>query len=262
MDFKSAFLNGVLKKEVYLEPPEGFHPASLGHVWALCKSLYGLKDVPAIWYNALAEHLKTPGYTRSVSDACLFYKDYKGTCYFVGVYVDDMLVVGKGRMVWWLKNELSRKYEVKDLGEAKWFLNMEITRDCPNHLLSISQHQYVLNILKKYGLADIRGYSTPMAANLSLPKQPESTINQHVYQSMLGSLMYAMVGTRPDIAYTVGILAQHSSAPGDPHLVAMKRVYSYLKSTSNFTLTLGGSLELIGYVDSDWAGDQNSDYFG
>jgi hypothetical protein len=104
----SAFLNGVLKEEVYLEPPEGFHPANLGHIWALHKSLYGLKDAPAIWYDALAEHLETLGYTRSVSDACLFFKDHKGR-YFVGVYVDNMLVVGKGETVLWLEKRAERK---------------------------------------------------------------------------------------------------------------------------------------------------------
>ena len=123
-----------------------------------------------------------------------------------------------------------------DLGEAHWFLAMEITHDWVARTISIDQRQYIRKIIGRFQLKNARPFSTPMAANLKLPKLEGLSIDQRLYQSMLGSLMYVAIGTQPDIMYAIHYLSQHSIAPREPHLNAMKHVYCYLIGTQDLGL--------------------------
>src|SRR5258708_23907463 len=150
---------------------------------------------------------------------------------------------------------------MRDLGEAHWFLAMEITRDRVARTISIDQCQYIRKILRCFGLDKVQPVSTPMAANLKLPKMESLSINQRLYQSMLGSLMYAVIGTRPNIMFTIHYLSQHSIAPGEQHLNAMKCVYHYLNGTPDLGLLFYRNqlnCNLVSFSDSDWAGDPNT----
>ena len=112
------------------------------------------------------------------------------------------------------KKELTGHYEMCDLGEARWFLAMEISRDRVERTIMIDQRKYIRKILTHFGLHNSKLVSTPMATNLKLPALETSTVDQQLYQSMLGSLMYVAVGTRPNIMFAIHHLSQHSIAPG------------------------------------------------
>ena len=268
MDVKSAFLNGDLSEEIYMKLPPGYD-AQDGMVWKLKKSLYGLKQASRQWYKRLRQEFADLGFTRSQYDHAIFYKNEGGVIIICAVYVDDMLIVCKDIViVRRLKDSFKVRFEMTDLGEARWILNMEIIRDRPRRILELSQRQFVTTILNRFGLADGRPVSTPLDPNTKLVKlsAPDPEVDVKIYQSMLGSLMYAMIGTRPDLAYSVGVLSKHSATPGLDHLLAITRVYRYLKNTMNIRLTYRGtppgardgiSSNLIGYVDADWASDPN-----
>ncbi len=148
-----------------------------------------------------------------------------------------------------------------DLGKAHWFLTMEITCDRVTWTISIDQHQYIWKILRHFRLDKTQLVSTPMAANLKLPKMESPTIDQCMYQSMLGSLMYVAIRTQPDIMFTIHYLSQHSIAPGEKHLNTMKCVYCYLNGTLDLGLLFYGNkfnCDLVGFSNSDWAGDPNT----
>ena len=159
------------------------------------------------------------------------------------------------------KAKLAHRYEMTDLGEARWILNMKIIQDRPSRSIQLSQERYIEDILERQGMADCRPISTPMAQNQKLVKLMEAEIDPTPYQRAVGSLMYAMLGTRPDLAYSIGTLSQHSATPGNDHWAALQRVYRYLRGTSQLKLTFrGGSSSTtkpIGYADADWASDIN-----
>ena len=129
------------------------------------------------------------------------------------------------------KSELAGKYEMCNLGEACWFLTMEITHDRVTRMITIDQSQYIVKILEHFKLGNSHPVSTPMKANIKLPKLETPEVDQHLYQLMLGSLMYAVTGTRPDIMFTVHHLSQFSITLGTEHLMAMQHVYRYLNGT-------------------------------
>ena len=131
-----------------------------------------------------------------------------------------------------------------------------------NHKLgtiSLSQCRYITMILDCFGLKDSRSVSTPLETNAKLVKVDNSEVDIKMYQSALGGLMYAMLATRPDLAYAVGALSKHAACPGQAHFAALKQVYHYLRRTTNTHLIYRRTtdISLLGYVDADWAGDVN-----
>ena len=262
MDVKAAFLHGELKETIFMHPPNGFPTKTPGHVWRLKKSLYGLKQAARAWHAKVDEGLGKLGFTPTSSDPSVYIKRVKGElpC-IVATHVDDSPQIVKGTSALNnIKSHLADIFEMKDLGEVHWFLGLEITRDRPRRTIALLAERYTLDILNRFNMLDARPVSTPMAATLKLERleAPSDPQTQKLYQQMLGCLMYAMVCTRPDLAYSVGALAQHSAAPGPEHISAIKHVFRYLTATRNAVLVYDGSVrkhKLVGYSDSDWAGD-------
>ena len=126
---------------------------------------------------------------------------------------------------------------MRDLGEAHWFLVMEITCDWVAQMISINQNQYIQRIIDRFELGSMWPVSTLMAANLKLPKLETLAVDQRLYQSMLGSLMYMAIGTQPNIMFAIHYLSQHSIALVNEHLNAIKQVYCYLIGTPDLGLT-------------------------
>src|SRR5258708_21854380 len=198
------------------------------------------------------------GYAQSRHDPCLYMLDSE---IFIVIYVDNLLLFAPKSRLTQAKVDIARKYEMCDLGEAHWFLTMEITCDRVAQTISIDQHQYIWKILGCFGLDKVQPVSTPMAANLKLPKMESPTIDQCVYQSMLGSLMYMVIGTWPNIMFAIHYLSQHSIALGEKHLNTMKCVYCYLNGTLALRLLFYRNqfnCNLVGFSDSDWASDPNT----
>jgi hypothetical protein len=136
-----------------------------------------------------------------------------------------------------------------------------ITRDRDAGWIALSQERYINDVLERLGKADIRPISTPAVPNEHLLKLDSPETNVKAYQSAIGALMYPMLGTRPDLAYTVAALGRHAANPSEEHLRALDRAFRYLQATSDRRLVFQRGAQdgthLHGYVDADWASDVN-----
>ena len=161
MDVKTAFLNGDLKKEIYMDQPEGC--VVLGKEKKVCKlvkSLYGLKKAHKQWHNKFDHVFVTNGYSINVVDKCIYSKYEDNTCVVICLYVDDMLIFRISlEVVCETKKFLGSKFDMNDLGEAKVIPGIKITRT-PNGL-KLSQEHYVEKILRKFEHFDCKPVSTP-----------------------------------------------------------------------------------------------------
>ncbi|KAL5757095.1 hypothetical protein ACOSQ2_021841 [Xanthoceras sorbifolium] len=266
LDVKTAFLHGELEETIYMQQPEGFEiEGKKDHVCLLKKSLYGLKQSPRQWYKRFDSFMIGHGYSRSQYDSCVYFRKLKdGSFVYLLLYVDDMLIAAKDIFeLNKLKSELSGEFEMKDLGAAKKILGMEIRRDKAAGKLYLTQKSFVEKVLERFGMKNAKPVSTPLAAHfkLSAAMSPLSDNDieymSHVpYSSAVGSLMYAMVCTRPDIAHAVSVVSRYMSNPGKEHWQAVKWIMRYLRGTTDSCLEFGRSKgHLVGYVDSDYAGD-------
>ena len=201
-------------------------------------------------------------------DDCVYHKFCGSKHIFLVLYVDDILLASNDiGLLHETKRCLTKSFEMKDLGEASFVLGIEIHRDRSRGILGLSQKGYIEKVLKRYGMQDCKPGNTPVAKGdkFSLNQCPkndfeEKEMQKIPYSSVVGSLMYAQVCTRPDIAYITGMLGRYLSNPGMDHWKAAKRVLRYLQRTKDFMLTYRRSdqLEIIGYTDSDFAGCQDS----
>ena len=153
---------------------------------------------------------------------------------------------------------------VHDLGEPRYLIGMEITRDHRAGTVTLSQRQYILRILEKQQMTDAKPVATPIDPNVTLFKRTEApdTCASLLYATAIGSLMYAAIGTRLDISFAVQTLSQFTQNPGPEHWIAVKRVFRYLQGTSNLSLTYGGARSwpqqiLTAYTDADYASNPN-----
>jgi hypothetical protein len=266
MDVKTAFLHGDLEEEIYMEQPEGFRVKGKDdYVCRLKKSLYGLKQAPRQWYKKFESVMEEQGYRKTTSDHCVFVQKFPdGHFIILLLYVDDMLIVGmNSSRIDRLKKQLSQSFAMKDLGPAKQILGVRIQRSRKDKKLFISQEQYIEKVLERFNMNNAKVVSFPLATHFKLStKQSPSTdeekedMERIPYASAVGSLMYAMVCTRPDIAHAVGVVSRFLSDPGREHWNAVKWIMRYLRGTSKLCLSFGsGKPMLVGYTDSDMAGD-------
>ena len=270
LDVKTAFLHGLLEEDIYMTQPEGFVvPGKEDYVCKLKKSLYGLKQSPRQWYKRFDSYMIKLGFSRSPYDCCVYHnKADDGSMVYLVLYVDDMLIAAKSKSeVQKLKAQLSVEFDMKDLGVAKKILGMEISRDREKKKLSLSQKSYIEKILSRFGMSASKAIDTPSATNIHLSSDlaPKSEVEEEYmsrvpYSNAVGSLMYAMVCTRPDIAHAVSVVSRFMGNPGKEHWQAVKRIFRYLRGTSDVGLIYGGDTHCLvtGYSDSDYAGDVDS----
>lgn len=268
LDVKTAFLHGDLEEEIYMKQPEGFVVPGKEHlVCRLKKSLYGLKQAPRQWYKRFDSFMISLGYSRSQFDDCVYYGQFNGSQVYLLLYVDDMLIASRDKsLISRLKVQLSNEFDMKDLGEAKKILGMEIHRDRQIGKLYLSQKKYIAKVLDRFSMNDSKSVSTPLASHFKLsedqcPKTEDQMEQMYnvPYSSAVGSLMYAMVCTRPDLAHAISVVSRYMHNPGKDHWNAVKWILRYLKGTSDlgliFDTSKASSEIIIGYVDSDYGGD-------
>ncbi|KAL5769829.1 hypothetical protein ACOSP7_013983 [Xanthoceras sorbifolium] len=265
LDVKTAFLHGDLEEEIYMRQPEGFKEAGKENlVCRLKKSLYGLKQAPRQWYKKFDSFMSSSGFTRCQADHCCYIKRFDNSFIILLLYVDDMLVAGSDMQeIMNLKRELSKQFAMKDLGAAKQILGMRIKRDTKSETLLLSQAEYIKKVLSRFNMQDAKPVSTPLGVHFRLSKEQSPKTEEertHMakvpYASAIGSLMYAMVCTRPDIAQAVGAVSRYMNNPGKIHWEAVKWILRYLRGTTNKTLCFkGGDTTLTSYVDADLAGN-------
>jgi len=258
MDVKTAFLNGDLDEEIYMEQPEGFIvPGQEKKVCKLVKSLYGLKQAPKQWHEKFDRAMILDGYKINECDKCVYVKNTDKGYVIVCLYVDDMLIIGSNiEMIKITKKMLNKRFDMKDMGIADVILGMKISKTSDGYALS--QSHYVEKILDKFGKQDNRPAKTPVDANIHLSKNTGEGISQLEYSRIIGSLMYLMNCTRPDIAYAVSKLSRYTSNPGKDHWTAIIRVLRYLRHTQNYGLYYTRYPAVLeGYSDANWISDTN-----
>ncbi|KAD3338048.1 hypothetical protein E3N88_33569 [Mikania micrantha] len=269
LDVKTAFLHGVLDEQIYMKQPLGFvDKEQPNKVCLLKKSLYGLKQSPRQWYRRFDEYMVKNGFSRSMFDNCVYIMEYSsGRFVYLLLYVDDMLIACEDkRQIQIVKGVLMREFDMKELGSAKKILGMEIQRDRNKKLLYLSQSSYIRKVLKNYSMENCKPVMTPMAQHFKLSKSDcpvtveEIEEMQNVpYSNAVGSLMYLMVCTRPDIGYAVSLVSRFLSNPGKLHWGAVKWILRYLNGSKDLGLIFGqvnaDDPLILGYVDSDFAKD-------
>lgn len=220
----------------------------------LKKSLYGLKQAPRQWFSKLSSTLLQLGYLQSKSDYSLFTKHSSNTVTLVLVYVDYLLISGNNMdTINHLKRMLAQTFHMKDLGTLRYFLGLEVDRTAAG--IFLSQKKYTLDILREYGMLHVKPLQLPMDTHLKLtPEKGEPLPDPTVYQRLLGKLIYLTI-TRPDITFTVQLLAQYMHQPTSVHLQSAKRILRYLVGTSSqgILLASNSAAQLTAYCDSDWA---------
>jgi hypothetical protein len=269
VDISSAFLNGVLQEEVYMEQPEGFQEKGSEWVWKLIKAIYGLKQAGRCWHEKLNEVLVSMGFKRIMSDHSIwiFLRDEERI--IIPVYIDDMTIVAKSKAaVSRIIDELKQHFKLRELGPTSWILGVEVHRDRPNHTLTLSQRQYIVDLLEEFQMSSCNPVSTPIdpGTKLTAAMSPQTAADVQAmkpfnYRKAVGRVMYLAIATRGDIAYTVGVLARFAENPGMQHWAAFKHLLRYLKGTMDckLTYTPSNSKELFTtYTDADHAGNPDN----
>jgi len=233
-------------------------------VCKLMRSIYGLKQASRSWNIRFDEAIKSFGFSQNMDEPCVYKKVSGRTVTFLVLYVDDILLIGNdvGAMSS-IKIWLSSHFAMKDLGEASYILGIKLFRDRKKRLLGLSQVNYIDKILARFSMQDSKKGFSPFRHGIHLsnqmcPKTQEERekMRNCPYASAVGSLMYAMLCTRPDICYAVSIVSRYQSNPGSEHWTAVKHILKYLNRTKHYFLVFGGEdLTVQGYTDSDFQSD-------
>ncbi|RWS02083.1 gag-pol polyprotein-like protein [Dinothrombium tinctorium] len=265
-DIKTAFLNGDLDEEIFMDQPEGYNDGS-SHVCKLTKSLYGLKQAPRQWNKKFDNFLKSYGLKATEADQCIYVN--KQQHLYLALYVDDGLAVAPSKeLIEKLLQEMREQFEIT-VSSAEYFLGLQLDRDRDKKTIHIHQEAYIKRILKRFNMSECNKVSVPVDPHVKLneemfPKQDEEKEdkNKFPYRELIGSLMYLAIGSRPDLAYAVTILSQYLEKPHILHWEAAKRVLKFLKGTMRAGITFCGSTQnkdvLIGYSDADFAGCEDT----
>ena len=192
----------------------------------LKKSLYELKQAPRQWYKKFDSFIMSQEYKRTFVDPCVYVRRFPDDKVIILLlYVDDMLIVGQDAdMIQKLKRELSKTFDMKDLFNAKRILGMEIMRDRKAGKLWLSQERYIERMLERFNIKNLKSVSTPLADHFKLSKRlypstrkEKGEMSVVPYSLAIGSLMYAMVCTRPNISHEVGVVSRFLANPGKAH---------------------------------------------
>ncbi|KAH9291602.1 hypothetical protein KI387_043209 [Taxus chinensis] len=256
MDVKSAFLNGFIDEEVYVEQPIGYEIPGKEHlVYKLKRALYGLKQAPRAWYARIDSYFLKKGFIRSSSEPTLYIQHLGNDILIVCLYVDDLIYTGNSpSLMEKFQAEMKQEFEMSDLGLMHYFLGVEVQQQSEG--ISISQTKYVADLLKRFRMMSCTAVATPVALGEKLTKEDASSkVDATLYRSLVGSLMY-LTTTRPDIMYVVSLISRFMQDPHESHWRAAKRILRYVSGTHNFGIHYSPThkFELCGYTDSDWAG--------
>lgn len=258
LDVNNPFLQGPLHDEVYMLQAPGFVDKDKpNHVYRLKKAVYGLRQAPRAWYNALKEFLLSIGFKNSLADASLFILQKGSLFVYILIYVDDIIITGTSTSaIKQVTDRLAVKFSLKDLGELSYFLGLEAFRTPSG--LHLTQTKYITDLLKKTKMAEAKPVATPMSSSQVLTLNSGDLLpNPSEYRATVGSLQYLGL-TRPDIAFTVNRLSQYMHQPRTLHWEAVKRLLRYLVGTANKGMFFSASspLSLHAYSDADWAGNK------
>lgn len=258
LDVKTAFLNGILDEDVYIYPPQGVICNS-DKVLKLKKSLYGLKQSSKCWNDKINTYLISIGFYRSENDYCLYISDCKNDKIYLLIYVDDIILSGVNlEKINKVKCQLMSEFKMKDKGILKHFLGLAIDYDREEGILKLNQSRYAESILKRFEMENCKSSLVPIDPKLKLNVCTDpKNLTTKPFRELIGSLMYLMLGTRPDICFSVNFFSRFQDKATDEIWGYLKRVLRYLRGNTNVCLIYhrNQSKELCCYVDADWGND-------
>lgn len=259
MDVISAFLNGSLSEEIYMQQPEGFRKDE--RVCKLIKAIYGLKQASRMWYEEFNAFIMSIGFKKCGSDQYLYIRIFGGIKCYVLLYVDDLLIVCESiETIKSIKESMSIEFEMTDIGEMDTFLGIHVHRDMHRGQISMDQASYMKNVLHKFGMDDCKQTATPMEVGLDLMKCDRDTVCDAPYRELIGCLTYATMTMRPDLCASTNYFSRFQSCFNDEHYNYARRILRYVCGTVNLKLVYDKHKDadiLHGYTDSDWANDKN-----
>jgi len=282
MDIRTAFLRQDLsgdEQSIYMELPPGNSRGPQDEVvLQLHKTLYGLKQSSRVLNKALHGFFTLHGLLRGEADHCVYFNASRTL--FLMVYVDDLVLIGDLDSVQSMKKKLNIHFEMSDLDPLSYFLGIAVTPD--ENGLHLSQERNAEEILRRFQFSSSHPCSTPVSPGTKLRKESGALLSQYdatLYRSIVGSIMYLMLATRPDLSYAVGAVSQFSSAPSVDYLAALYHILRYIRGSAHLQLHLTRcsafevihkassststqphypkilwDTEITGYSDSDWAG--------
>lgn len=256
MDVKSAFLNGHLEEEVYIDQPPGYvKKGEKKNVCHLKKALYDLKQTPRAWYSRIDGYFLKKDFKRCPFENTLYIKE--GTqCEFLVVYLYvDLIFTGNGlNLCEEFKKAIMHEFEMTDMGLLHFFLGIEVKQNEDG--VFISQKKYAKDFLKRFRMEGAKPISTPMKIGLKLSNSnAKIRVDGTLYRSLVGSLMY-LTATRPNIMFPVSMLSRFMESPKKNHWEAGKRILRYVCGTIDDGIHYRKveDSNLIGYSDSDRGG--------
>jgi len=267
MDVDTAFLNAPLEEDIYIKPPAGITLPPGTTCFKLLKALYGLKQSPRAWNLHLNGHLLGMGFTKMISDTCIYLKRYDNMLCIIAIYVDDIVIAASNlTLVNEVKNMFKGRFQMKDLGPITTLLGCRIIQNTTLSTLTMDQSFYAKNILKTFFPEGLTASEVPMLSetNLSSADSPTTQEDKDLmlkfpYRQAIGSLLWLAGGTRPDLSYAVAQVARFSCNPGMIHWKAIVKIFRYLQGTINLGIKYSTStiadvsthITITGYADSD-----------
>lgn len=262
LDVKNAFLHGSIKEEIYIKVPDGLkieQTCKEPMVCKLNKSLYGLKQAPMEWNSRFDTFIQAKDFKQTLSDKCLYINNTCGTILLL--YVDDIILTGSSQETlnkW--KSTLKSEFKMSDLGPLNLFLGIKIDRTKDG--MYLTQSQYILNILKRFGMENCNAASTPLELDPSQEVNGECILGIKPYRELIGCLSYLSLTTRPDISVAVNFYSRFQSNATNTQWIGLKRILRYLKGTMEVGLFFKQKSDvptLVGYADADFAGKTTVD---
>lgn len=225
-------------------------------MYKLNKALYGLKQAPRAWFSRIESYFRKEGFGKEDSEQTLFTKVNKqGKHLIISLYVDDLIYIGDDEnMMVEFKYSMMKEFDMTDLGKMKYFHGTEVVQFDGG--IFISQAKYVMEVLRRFGTKHSNFVENPMVPGFKISKDENGIeMDGSFFKQLIGSMMY-LTATRLDIMYAVSLLSRYMSRPTEVHHSAAKRILRYLQGTTTFGILyrMGGSHELIGFTDSDYAG--------
>lgn len=277
LDVNTAFLNAPVSEDIYVEQPEDFEYEGVNGeqlVFKLDRALYGIKQAPREWALTLTAWMLANDFEQSKEDECVYIYLYEGQVYgIVAIYVDDLIITSPSKE--WIaafKVSMGETFDIKDLGELHWVLGIEVIRDRAKRTTELKQTSFIDKIIGNFGMADAKTRDVPLAPRTILKREDGTPPEQRssaefkqrlaTYRSMVGSMLWPALCTRPDIAHTVSQLGRVMDCPAETHLDEARNALRYLKKTRDMGIIYRGGpdptapLELVVYADSDWNSDE------
>lgn len=234
MDVKTACLHAPIDCEIFIEQPQGYEKRSKTGEKLVChlkKSLYGLKQSGRLWNTVLHSYLCQNGFEQNSADHCVYTKEKQGEKLILIIWVDDIILAASSDNVMLdVKQILTQRFKMKDLGALKHFLGIDFEQT--DGRIKMSQEKYVKKVLERFEMQDCKPRETPCEPKPDYTENAEKLKQSRQSREAVGSLIYLATCTTPDISYVVSKLSQHFSEPTVEHWNTVKHVFRYLQGTT------------------------------